>query len=224
MITDEMYVDSTYETEKISKLINPGSAYLRIMQYYAEEKMMNDKRQVETMDIWEKFISKYFSENVEMKIELFEKDKMFYEISKNSIYIIYTPYLSDSNYDYLPYIYLHKNKSLFNKWIFIDNYFETLETDEFNSLVKEIKMKDCLDVLEYKTNKLFIHFDAICKFDSDFKYRYVNVKISNIEIFDELNSKKLNIFELKTHLFSLYYCFKSFMEVSLSLKNYLLLI
>lgn len=116
------------------------------------------------------------------------------------------------------YIYLHKNKSLFNKWIFIDNYYEFIEKDDENLPVKGINIKDCLNVLEYKKHKIFIHLDAICKFNAELKYQYVNIKINNIEIYDETNSKNLNIFELKSHLFSLYYNFKSFMEVNLKYK------
>jgi hypothetical protein len=60
-------------------LVNPGSAYLKIMQYYTEEKMLN--KVPNKIENWEKFIPKYFSEKVEMTIKVFDKDDLFYEIS-----------------------------------------------------------------------------------------------------------------------------------------------
>ena len=108
---------------------------------------------------------------------------------------------------------MHKNKYLFNKWIFIDNYFEFIEKDEEDNCCKSIAIKNCLNVLDYKQNKVFIHLDAICKFNSELKFQNVFISITNIEIYDEIKSTNLNLFDLKSQLFSLYNNFKSFMEV-----------
>jgi hypothetical protein len=111
---------------------------------------------------------------------------------------------------------LHKNRSLFNKWIFIDNYEETLEKEDEN-ISKVINIKDCFNVLEYKTNKVFITLEATCKFNLDFKFQNVQIRIKDIEIFDELNGKNLNFFAMKSAFISLYYNFKSFMEVRITI-------
>ncbi len=79
--------------------------------------------------------------------------------------------------------------------------------------MKRISIKNALNVMDYKQNKCFIHFDSVVKLNCEMKYQFVDIKISNIEIYDTVNSKNLNIFELKSHIFSLYYNFKSFMEV-----------
>jgi hypothetical protein len=121
--------------------------------------------------------------------------------------------LLDTNFENVAYVYLHKNKSIFNKWIFIDNYREYIEKDEDGMLCKFIEIKDSLNVMEYKKNKIFIYHDSICKFNTELKFQYVNVNIKDIEIYDEVNSKNLNFFELKSQLFSLYSNFKSFMMV-----------
>jgi hypothetical protein len=112
----------------------------------------------------------------------------------------------------MPYVYFHKNTNLFNKWLFIDNYFESFEHD-IGSFCKTITIKNSLNVLEYKKNKVFIYFDAIAKLNSEFKFQYVNVTINNIEIYDETKSKNINIVELKNQLVSLYSNFRSFMNV-----------
>jgi glycerol-3-phosphate responsive antiterminator len=108
---------------------------------------------------------------------------------------------------------MHKNKNLFNKWIFLDNYIETIEKDEENVPLKVMNIKNCLNVLEYKNNKVFIHLDAITKINTDLKIQYADIKISNIEIYDAVGLKNINLFEVKSHLFSMYKNFKSFMEV-----------
>lgn len=112
----------------------------------------------------------------------------------------------------MPYVYFHKNKNLFNKWLFIDNYYESFE-NEAGTCCKNVTIKNSLNVLEYKKNKVFIYFDAIAKFNSEFKFQYVNVTINNIEIHDDTKSKNINIVELKNQLVSLYSNFKSFMNV-----------
>ena len=81
----------------------------------------------------------------------------------------------------MPYVYSHKNKNLFNKWLFIDNYVESLENDGEN-FFKTISIKNSLNVLEYKKKQVFINFDAVCKFNSELKYLNVLVVINNIEI------------------------------------------
>lgn len=68
------------ETKPIDPVLQPGSAYLKLMEYYREEKELNQlPNKTET---WEKFIAKYFSQNVEMSIKVFQEAGMFSEISK----------------------------------------------------------------------------------------------------------------------------------------------
>jgi hypothetical protein len=80
IVDDGLYETEMMEIKKYENLINPGSAYLRIMQYYSEEKTFN--RFPNKIEVWENFICKYFSESVEMNIRVFDKDNLFYEISK----------------------------------------------------------------------------------------------------------------------------------------------
>lgn len=113
------------------------------------------------------------------------------------------------------YIYFHKNKSIYNKYIFLNDHEESIERDDFGNEIKVVKIKNGLNVLDYQKNKLFIHLDALVKFNSEFKFQYVSVKIDKIQIFDEVNLKSLDLFELKNHIFSIFSKFKSFMEVIL---------
>ena len=89
-----------------------------------------------------------------------------------------------------------------------------MEKDEYMNDLKVIKVKNGLDVLDYQKNKLFIHLDAVVKFNTDFKLQYVSVKIDKIQIYDEVNLKSLDLFELKSHIFSIFSKFKTFMEVN----------
>jgi Fic family protein len=79
MIVDDDNFISIKVKEESSMLYNPGSAYLRIMQYYSEEKNYN--KIPNTIKNWEIFIEKYFCDNVEMNIKILDKEKIFYEIS-----------------------------------------------------------------------------------------------------------------------------------------------
>jgi hypothetical protein len=82
MIIDGRYSQSE-DKQCIQFLNHPGSAYLRVMQYYQEEKEWNISHE-NTTENWEKFLSQYFAENIEMNIKLFHKEKLYYEISKKS--------------------------------------------------------------------------------------------------------------------------------------------
>jgi hypothetical protein len=88
-----------------------------------------------------------------------------------------------------------------------------MERDEYGNELKVIKIKDGLNVLDYQKNKLFIHLDGTVKFNTEFKFEYVSIKIDKIQIFDEVNLKSLDLFELKNHIFSIFSKFKNFMEV-----------
>jgi hypothetical protein len=57
---------------------NPGSTFLKIMEYYYEEKQYN--YQATDLKIWELFIEKYFTTTVEMEVKIFENQKLFYKI------------------------------------------------------------------------------------------------------------------------------------------------
>lgn len=81
MIIDDCYSQREKSKESVKMLGNPGSAYLKIMQYYQEEKIWNTINSNSTEN-WEKFLSQYFSENGEMSIKIHDKENIFYEISK----------------------------------------------------------------------------------------------------------------------------------------------
>lgn len=55
-----------------------GSALLRIMQYYEDEKETNQK--TTNLKTWEAFIDKYFSESVFMEVNIFENQSLFHKI------------------------------------------------------------------------------------------------------------------------------------------------
>jgi len=57
---------------------NPGSSFLKILQYYYEEKQYNS--QTKDLKTWELFIEKYFSITSEMEVKIFENQKLFYRI------------------------------------------------------------------------------------------------------------------------------------------------
>ena len=214
MIIEDSYSQIEKKRESLEMLSNPGSAYLKIMQYYQEEKIWNTLNQ-NTTENWEKFLSQYFAENAEMTIKIFEKENSYTEIRKLNFLFL------DTTSDNMPLVYFHKNKNVLNKWLFIDNYFESFENDAL-SVYKTISVKNSLNVLEYKKTKIFIYFDAFCKLNSEFKFQTVSVVIGNIEIFDETNTTKINVVELKNKLFSLYSNFKNFMNVnSLFVINYI---
>ena len=85
MIIDDSYSQIEKKRESLEMLSNPGSAYLKIMQYYQEEKIWNTLNQ-NTTENWEKFLSQYFSENGEMTIKIFEKENSYTEIRKLYLY------------------------------------------------------------------------------------------------------------------------------------------
>lgn len=62
----------------IKKTSDPGMGFLKIMQYYSEEKELVNKPN--TIKVWEKFIEKYFSSKIEMEIKIFENQILFHKI------------------------------------------------------------------------------------------------------------------------------------------------
>ncbi len=111
-------------------------------------------------------------------------------------------------------MYYHIHKSLSNKWIFFNDYLETVEKDENSNLHKLFTFKELLAVFEYnKKNKIFIYLSGEIKYTQYMKMEDVKLKISNIEIHDEANVKTLNMFELKNSIFSLYHRFSQFISV-----------
>jgi hypothetical protein len=119
----------------------------------------------------------------------------------------------------LGYVYFHKNKSIFNNSIFINDLEETIERDEFGNELKILKVNNGLNVLDYQKNKLFIYFNAIVKFNSELKFQYVSVSLDKVQLFDQVNLKSLDLFELKTQIISLFSRFKNFIEVIFLIKT-----
>jgi hypothetical protein len=77
---------------------NPGSSYLQIMKYYFEEKeLVNKENDYQT---WEAFIEKYFSPTVEMEVNIFENETLFYKIGnyKENIFQFISVLLNESSY------------------------------------------------------------------------------------------------------------------------------
>ena len=81
----------------------------------------------------------------------------------------------------------------------MNEYEESIEKDEDLNQLIIINFKNILNVLEYKKNKVFIYLDSNLILNSELKFVKVSVKIDNIEIYDEVNLKSLNLFELKNH-------------------------
>ena len=63
---------------------NPGSSFLKLMQYYYDEKELN--LQQTNLKTWENFIEQYFSTTVEMEVNIFENQNLFYRIGKMIFY------------------------------------------------------------------------------------------------------------------------------------------
>jgi hypothetical protein len=82
MIVDQNFIDSNEKPKNYDMLANPGSAYLKIMQYYSEEKMLNLQSGTKNLETWEKFCGRHFAPNLDMTVKVFEKDSLFYEISR----------------------------------------------------------------------------------------------------------------------------------------------
>ena len=208
MIINECYnkEEKIKKKEEQKKLFLPGNCYLKILEYYSEEKCLYNKNH--DFFTWEEFIKKYFDEDITMDIIIFEKDQVFYEIS------ILIKIKLDATIETLPYIYLHKNKYLKNKWLFIDNYVESVKK-EGDQILKILEFKNALNILDYKESKCFIYFDAICKLNTKLKFKQMVIKISSIEIFGDTANKNLNIFDFNRSVMNIYTNFKSFMDVSI---------
>jgi hypothetical protein len=82
MIANEVFIDNYKTKENYEMLVNPGIAYLKMMQYYADEKLISENQETNNAVGWEKFISEQFSENCEMCVELYTDNKKLYELSK----------------------------------------------------------------------------------------------------------------------------------------------
>jgi hypothetical protein len=81
MINDFYQEHNEIVKQKSSSLLyNPGTCYLKIMQFYQDEKNISEGKN--TMEKWEKFMPKYFTENIEMNVKVYDKENLFYDISK----------------------------------------------------------------------------------------------------------------------------------------------
>lgn len=115
------------------------------------------------------------------------------------------------------YVYYNKNKSIFNNSLFINDYEEYIEKDEYMNELKIIKIQNAINLMDYKKNKLFIYFDAVCNLNTELKFQDVKIKIDKVQIFDQVNFKSLDLFELKTHIFSIFSTFKNFIDVRIAI-------
>lgn len=86
MIASDIFLNLQKNEKNLEYLLNPGTGYLTLMEYYCDEKILNSQGGIHKIDVWEKFISRHFSNNVVLNVKIFEKDDLFYEISK---YIIF---------------------------------------------------------------------------------------------------------------------------------------
>lgn len=81
MLVDEENVQiQEQEAKSIENIMfnKPGSSYLKLMQYYYDEKQLNS--QPCNLKTWEAFIEKYFSTTVQMEVNIFENQNLFYRI------------------------------------------------------------------------------------------------------------------------------------------------
>jgi hypothetical protein len=79
MLLEERIHDTNLENKQLANFFNPGTCYLKLMMYWADEKTQGLKEN--SIDVWEAFVRKYFDENVTMIINIFEGDKLFNKIS-----------------------------------------------------------------------------------------------------------------------------------------------
>lgn len=88
LVEEENLQIQEQESKSIEKIIfdKPGSSYLKLMQYYYDEKLLNSEPC--TLKTWEAFIEKFFSTTVEMEVNIFENQKLFYRIGNLIILVI----------------------------------------------------------------------------------------------------------------------------------------
>jgi hypothetical protein len=89
MLVDEESILMQEQEAKSNENIffnKPGSSFLKLMQYYYDEKQLNS--QPCTIKTWEPFIEKYFSSTVEMEVNVFENQKLFYRIGNLILLLI----------------------------------------------------------------------------------------------------------------------------------------
>lgn len=119
---------------------------------------------------------------------------------------------TDVSFSNLPYLYMHKNLYLKNKWLFINDFRETQGKNSDGDPEKIMIIIEGTDVLDYKNFICIIKFNAQLKFNKSLGMKHLNIVISEIEIKDTVNNTNINLLEIKKTFMSLYSTFKSFMS------------
>lgn len=80
LVEEESIQIQEQESKSFENLMftKPGSSYLKLMQYYHDEKQLNS--QTCNLKTWEAFIENHFSTTVQMEVNIFENQKLFYRI------------------------------------------------------------------------------------------------------------------------------------------------
>ena len=79
MLLEERIQETNLESQQLANFFNPGTCYLKVMMYWADEKAQGQKEN--PIDVWEAFVRRYFDENVTMILNIFEGEKLFNKIS-----------------------------------------------------------------------------------------------------------------------------------------------
>lgn len=201
---------------KIKKSIDfqvNGSTYLKILEYYREEKKRFNKNGFKLEEM-ERFIKEYFDKKVQMKIKILQ-------------YIDSSLYL-DVNFNTLPYVYMHKNYYLKNKIIYINEYKEVKGINSIGEDEKIMYIIKGVNVLEYKSCYCFIHIECQLKFTNELKIKQAIIDITDVEmvkfsseneendLLDLYNNKnmmsKVSLSDLKVRFLDVFCKFKSFMN------------
>ena len=168
-----------------------------------------------------RFVDKYFAHDIEMNITWDESIDLNGDLKMGKFFfviiILFFVILLIINNNYffiegvfenLPYIYIQKNKTIKNKWFFINNFKEILGKDSKGRYEKILIVYNGYHVSEYNNHMIYIKFDAMTKFNEELKIKVCNVKVLNTEIRDE--KSKVNYRIDKHPFFTIFKAFKSF--------------
>jgi hypothetical protein len=112
---------------------------------------------------------------------------------------------------------MQKNKSIKNKWLFINDFKEILGKNSNGSHEKIIKIYNGFHISEYNGHILSIKFNAEVKYNGELKVKELFVKITDTEIRNEKTNEKHDF--KKNPLFTIFKAFKSFMSELKSLVS-----
>ena len=112
---------------------------------------------------------------------------------------------------------MQKNKSIKNKWFFINDFREVLGKNSEGRHEKIISVFNGFHISEYNGHILSIKFDAEVKFNDELLVKELFVKVTDTEIRDGKTNEKHEF--KKNPLYTIFKSFKTFMSELKSLVS-----